>query len=259
MDLKPLLQLKPSSEEDYCTQLKLGPCFLGAAFSHSNTVQLYSLDNLEALPAVQLESGSLSEFTFISENTFAWCDKAGSLGVFDLREGKSRVQRFQEEWFSMDACGFNLAASSNKGMTVWDLRTMSEKRKFSEVHADHEDVTCVRFNPDYSHILVSCAEDNLMSICNVESQEEDPYILMSVEEPGLKVGFVGPNIYCVTISRYWEYQPNLDDDLAPPLLVKKLSAFELQETNPEANYFISSLSLGVQEQLLVGSHQRPAV
>ncbi|CAG9315604.1 WDR89 [Blepharisma stoltei] len=249
--------IKPASGEDYCVDLRLNFGLLAAGFSHSNTIHIFNASGLNTLQVLHANTTqTLSEISLIDENTITWCDRAGAIGIIDIRNS-TEVHKIQtrDEWFCIDSSGYNLASGSNQGMKVWDIRNFQLKKHYQDIHADKSDVSSIKLSPYYSNIMVTCSDDSLMSIINIEAEEDDDYTLLNLEEPGLKVGFVDNNVYCVTMSRYVEYNPHADNNEIPPEVVQKLPISDFQMDNPNPNFFIGPAGFGPDKSILIGSHE----
>lgn len=249
--------LKPQSSEDYCVDLRLFNTLLAACFSQSNTIHLFNSTILQPINIIKATStDTLSEISIIDENTVAWCDRVGMIGIVDIRNAEEvHTIRSQEEWFCIDTSGFNLASGCSHGMKVWDIRNFQAKKHYEEVHADKSDVTSIKLSPYYSNIMATCSDDSLMSIINLETLEEDDYTLLNLEEPGLKVGFQESNVFCITMSKYLEYDPHADNNELPPEIKHKFSIADFQAENPAANFFIGPAGAGIEKEILIGSHE----
>lgn len=139
-------------------------------------------------------------------------------------------------------------AGGNKGVAIWDIRMFSEYRRIGEMHADDHDVLSVRLKDT---LLTTACEDSLVGICDIESTVEDDYVLLNIQEPVLKSGFSGENVWCLTVNKYCEYDVCLSDENTPPSLLRKLTLPEIQGMNTSTDYFIGNLS---SELLATGSH-----
>lgn len=133
-------------------------------------------------------------------------------------------------------------------MSIWDIRMFSERRRIDEMHADDHDVLSVKLKDT---LLVTACDDSLVGICDIESTEEDDYVLLNIQEPVLTAGFSGENVWCFTVNKYCEYDVCLSDEGSPPSLLRKLTLPELRGINPSTDYFIGKLS---NELLATGSH-----
>ena len=127
------------------------------------------------------------------------------------------------------------------------------QKKFSE-DADDNDITSVRLSSQLSNLLVSCSEDSLMAVCNVDSIDEDDYTLINVDEPALKIGFCAGNVYCVTINKLVCYDPHFTNIDIPPELINRHRLVEYQNFNPNIGYFIAAHQDG-ENVILGGSHE----
>ena len=121
---------------------------------------------------------------------------------------------------------------------------------------DGEDITGVRFSSIYNNLLIDCSEDALMGIYNLESTEEDDFTILNIEDSCLATGFLGFHTYCITMNKYIQYQPNVDNNDIAPEQSAKLELSMLKLSNPHADYIVSAfLRQDMQENLLIGSHQ----
>jgi WD40 repeat protein len=248
--------VKPASPGDYCVDLRLAGGALLGAFNSSNTVQCFSLPSFAPLSVCATGSSSvLSEIAVFDHSAVVWADRQGQVGVIDLRTGATVQQMAtREEVFSIDCSGLHLATASDKSVKIFDMRNLQAKRSYEELFADENDVCCVRVSERDQNIVVSCSEDSLMAVCNVESIAEDDYTLINVEEPALKVGFCGENVFCVTINKAVGYNLHLENEEVPPEVVYRHRLFDLQGFNPELAYFIGE-HVGEDRVLLGGSHE----
>ncbi|OMJ90382.1 hypothetical protein SteCoe_7298 [Stentor coeruleus] len=248
--------IKSSASDDYCVDLRSTSSHLIGCFNSSNSIHTFSLPSLQLSQVIPTNTtGVLSEIAIFNENSVFWADRQGKIGLIDFRTGNI-VHEFSisEEIFSIDCSDTNLATASDKQIKVFDIRNFQEKRNYTELYADDNDITCVRMSPRQGNVMLSCSEDSLMALCNVDSIEEDDYTLLNVDEPALKVGFCENDIFCVTINRLVSYNPYFDDPDRPPEVLFRHRLFELQTQNPELGYFISE-HIGSERVLLGGSHE----
>ena len=248
--------IKASSPDDYCIDLRLSPNFLLSCFNSSNTIQSFSIPSLQLAGIYPTgSSGVLSEISVYDENSVIWCDRQGRIGIIDLRTSHNMHNfAIPEEIFTIDSCGNNIVAGSNKKITVWDIRNFKVKKTYEDLYMDDNDITSVRLSSISPNLLLSCSEDSLMSICNIDSINEDDYTLINVEEPALKVGFCDNNIYCVTINKLVSYDPHFFDSDVPLELLSKHRLSEYQSFNPEIAYFVSAHQSD-EVVVLAGSHE----
>lgn len=248
--------VKPPSPDDYCVDLRASQSLLISGFNSSNTIQVYSLPSLQLSSIYSTNSlGVLSEIAQYEENSVFWADRRGNIGLVDLRTmTPAHSLSTNEEIFSIDSSGYNLAVASDKRITIYDIRNFQEKKRYEDLYADDNDITSVRLSKDQENLLISCSEDSLMAICNVDSNDEDDYTLLNVEEPALKVGFCGLEVYCITINRLVSYDTHLGNIEMPPEVMHKHKLSEYQISNPPVGYFISAHNT-TENVILAGSHE----
>lgn len=253
--------IKPASPDDYCVDLRLSPSHLLSCFNSSNTIHLHSIPSLQSAGVFQTGSQSvLSEISPYENHSAFWVDRQGTVGLLDFRSSSaSHAFSTNEEIFSVDSSGFNLAISTSSKISVFDTRNFQEKKQYQDLFADENDITCVRLSKSNPSLLLSCSEDSLMALCDVESTEEDDYTLVNVEEPALKSGFYGDSVYCVTISKLVCYDVHWKNEDQPPELLFNHKLFEYQSFNPSVGYFIAAHKLSEdrfgESALLGGSHE----
>lgn len=248
--------IKPGGLDDYCVDLRASSSAIVACFNSSNTIHVYSV------PSLQLSGvydpgcrGTISEVSVCDENVVAWSDRQGSIGMIDIRSNVPiHIVNTSEEIFTIDSDNINLVSGSNKQITIWDIRNFKPKRVYQDLFPDDCDVTSVRLSKTDPSILVSCCEDSMMGICDINSMEEDDYTLINVEEPALKVGFCDRKVFCVTINKLVSYDPHLENPETPLELIGRHKLFDYQAANPNLGYFIGA-HMGDTMVLLGGSHE----
>ena len=252
MSLVPETILSPAAENDYCLDLRQSFEYLLAGFS-SNTIKIYSTLDLSSATIMASSEGMLSEACPIDENTVACCFRAGGISLYDIRS-LSQVLNIpcNEEIYSIDASGSAVVTGSNKGLSIWDLRTQALNRSITEMFADGFDITSVRIR---NSCIASCCEDSILSVYKADSTEEDDYTLLNIGEPGLKVGFNEENVWCCTINKYIEYSVHIENEEIPPQEVQQLSLADLQGFGTNSNYLIKAYGTGGQSMVASGSHE----
>lgn len=247
--------IKPPCADDYCVDLRTAQGVLLGCFNSSNTVCAFSLPSLQPIHAFPTNSSSvLSEIASSDSNQVFWSDRSGTIGSIDLRSGQSSTHiSTNEEIFSIDTAGFNLASSSNKQVSVYDIRTYKPIQQYTELYADENDILCVRIHKINTNWVLSCCEDSLMAFCDVNSIEDDNYNLINVEESALKVGFINDNVFCVTLNSIVAYDIKHNDPDAPLESLHKYKLNDFQSRNPEIDYFIDEF-YGSDHTILAGTH-----
>lgn len=248
--------IKPPCADDYCIDLRNAEEVLLGCFNSSNTIHAYSLPSLQQIHAFPTNSSSvLSEISLSDSNQVFWSDRSGTIGSLDLRSGVSSPQiSSNEEIFSIDSAGYNLASSSDKQLTIYDIRNYKPIQTYTELYADENDILCVRIHKTHTNWVLSCCEDSLMALCDLNSVEEDSYNLINVDEPALKIGFINDNVFCVTLNSIVAYDVKFNEPDAPLESLHKYKIFEFQSRNPDINYFIDEF-WGNDRTLLAGSHR----
>jgi WD40 repeat protein len=173
------MELVLSSEllslQDYCIDLRNCRSKLTAVTGDS-AVWVWDLTSSIQGERIQYE-GPVAEAVLVEDNVVAAVLRAGTLQLRDLRSGQViQSQGVQQELFTIDWALNSIAIGGSKSVAVWDLRTMTLRAEWEDLYAKGNDVTCVRLSPVYPNLLLSCGEDGLMNLCNVESTEEDDYI-----------------------------------------------------------------------------------
>ena len=122
--------VKPPSPDDYCVDLRASQSLLISGFNSSNTIQVYSLPSLQLSSIYSTNSlGVLSEIAQYEENSIFWADRRGNIGLVDLcTMTLANSLSTNEEIFSIDSSGYNLAVASDKRITIYDIRNFQEKK-----------------------------------------------------------------------------------------------------------------------------------
>jgi hypothetical protein len=76
---------------------------------------------------------------------------------------------------------------------------MKSRRVYDEVHND-EPIPSIQFCPIYSNNLATCGEDGLMAVLNIESEVEDDYLIINLEQAGMRVGHLGLVTFGITMN-----------------------------------------------------------
>ncbi|KAJ3217932.1 WD repeat-containing protein 89 [Clydaea vesicula] len=139
-----------------------------------------------------------------TENLFYTClnDVEGTVNIWDLRSGgKVSVFKGYVPLLSIAvSCAGDLLAAGTElqeedaKVLFWDLRNTSTKlSEFSEAHSD--DITQVKFHPNFKNWLTTGSTDGTLSIYNIEKTfDEDEAIFQTIRDNSInKLGFFGPS------------------------------------------------------------------
>ncbi|EGV65714.1 hypothetical protein PSN45_003504 [Yamadazyma tenuis] len=148
--------------------------------SHSDgTLNLYDAATLRCpVQTINAHESSINCIKLIS-NGIASCSTDG-IKVWDLRTEKLVHQLHNPKntgFLSLDFHSNMLAGGTeligtDAEVHVWDLRNPGTPIK-SYVDSHHDDVTCVRFHPQYSQYLMSGSTDGYVNVYDLKEQDED--------------------------------------------------------------------------------------
>lgn len=248
--------VRPPRPDDYCVGLSKTANCLVACFNSSNSLSLHSMQDLAQSREYLTGSPSvLSEIAVLDENSVFWSDRVGNVALIDLRTSASVMSwNLSSDIFSIDAAGETLAVASDKDLKVFDLRTCNEKRRYDQLYADDSDVTSVKIHKEFNNFILSGSEDSNFALCDVNNVDDDDFTLVGFDEPVLKVGFTGNEVFAVGMNRLVAYDLNFLQDDAPIETKRKFELGLMKEVNPDLDFFVAEF--GEREKSFVaGSHE----
>lgn len=163
------------SLQDYCIDLRCSRTQL-IGVTGDSAVWRWDLASSAQGTRMSFES-PVAEAVMIDENVVVAVLREGSMHLRDLRTSEEiQCINAQQELFTVDWALNSIATGGSKSVLVWELRTMTQRNEWKDLYAKGNDVTSVRLSELYPNLLLSCGEDGLLNLCNIESSEEDDYI-----------------------------------------------------------------------------------
>ena len=115
---------------------------------------------------------------------------------------------------------------------------------------DDFDITSLEFCPLYCNNLASTSEDGLLGLMDIHSEIEDDYIVLNIEEAGLRVGHLGLDVFTITMGAFQKWNVSQEDPNATPTKSADVTLTQLGIVD----YFINAFDLNGVHAYAAGTH-----
>lgn len=177
---------------DWVTSLAFGNDSAYAATANGEITE-FSTSKMTLLHSKKAHDSTISNLITWEhdQNILISCSNDSTVKVFDTRMGLTPTHTLKNSrnlpFFSLDISNNGLIASGSElkqqdvELAIWDVRKLDQPCR-SLIEGHNDDITCVKFHPTKSNILLSGSTDGCVNLYDLNITDEDDSLFQSIND-----------------------------------------------------------------------------